>query len=158
MNTVPGLGRGTFAVCAGPLPANPQRPEKLSRDPSRPQEAPRSRRGVYESTARRSRRAGSSQESDADWAVHREAHADIPVPLFIQDKGVGNEWHSVFHHAACNKRLCASRRGSIWRAWSGMGSDPTGSDPTGSKGQELAWLKREVAQFLPAVGPGLVSS
>jgi len=58
MNTVPGLGRNTFVVYAGPLPANPQRPEKLSRDLSRSQEAPRSRRGVYESTAQRSRRAG----------------------------------------------------------------------------------------------------
>src|SRR5271157_4103677 len=87
MNTVPGLGRGTFTVYAGPPPANPQRPEKLSRNPSRSQAAPRSRRGVYESTARRSRRAGGSQRRDAGRAVHREAHADIPVSLFIPDEG-----------------------------------------------------------------------
>ena len=87
MNTVPGLGRDTFAVYAGPLPANPQRPEKPSRDPSRSQEAPRSRRGVYVSTAQRSRRAEGIRGREVDRAVHREAHADIPVPLFIPDKG-----------------------------------------------------------------------
>jgi hypothetical protein len=87
MNTVPGLGRNTIAVCAGPLPANPQRPEKLSRDPSRSQDAPRSRRGVYESAARRSSRAGGSQGREADRAVHREPHGDIPVPLFTPDEG-----------------------------------------------------------------------
>ena len=75
MNTVPGLGRGTFAVYAGPLPANPQRPEKLSRDPSRSQEAPRSRRGVYESTARRSRRAKDNQGREID----REVNSAGPI-------------------------------------------------------------------------------
>src|SRR5271157_4986915 len=97
MNTVPGLGRGTFTVYAGPLPANPQRPEKLSRDPSRSQAAPRSRRRVYVSTARRSRRAEGSQESVADRAVHQEAHADIPVPLFIPDEGAWPRIHSSWN-------------------------------------------------------------
>jgi hypothetical protein len=114
MNTVPGLGRNTFAVSAGPLPANPQRPEKLSRGPSRSRDAPRSRRGVYESTARRSRRAAGSQGKEGDRAVHRQPHGDIPVPLFIPDEGA---WPGLTVYGKTVSSHCDA--GSV--TWAGRG-------------------------------------